>query len=131
MRNRFFLVIIIVGTQPSRGYRYCLKGAGTHKLGRNIDFGAEGEAWKMCLESPAFHQTREVLASMDEPGVVKVPGHVGLELKPTQTSHWICMVHTSPPWRQQQGQRPDRSQKVSQHISVLLSQKKSLKPPTK
>ena len=28
----------------------------------------------MCLESPAFHQTREVLVSMDEPGVVKVPG---------------------------------------------------------
>lgn len=30
-------------------------------------------------------------------------------------------VSISPPWRQQQGQRPDRSQKVSQHISVLLS----------
>ena len=30
-------------------------------------------------------------------------------------------VGISPPWRQQQGQRPDRSQKVSQHISVLLS----------
>ena len=26
------------------------------------------------LRAPAFHQTREVLVSMDEPGVVKVPG---------------------------------------------------------